>query len=56
MKFSGASLVLDTTYISNLIAKVFQRIIGTIMTKHLGITLDDAKNVTVTAVHQSTPW
>jgi hypothetical protein len=48
------SIFLDTTYISNLIAKVFQRIIGTIMTKHLGITLDDAKNVTVTAVHQST--
>jgi hypothetical protein len=42
------SIFLDTTYISNLIAKVFQRIIGTIMTKHLGITLDDAKNVTVT--------
>jgi hypothetical protein len=35
----------DTTEIATLMAKVFQRIIGSIMSEHLGLTMDDAESL-----------
>jgi len=38
----------DTIHIANIVSRVFQRIIGFIMTEHLKITMNDAETVTVT--------
>jgi hypothetical protein len=42
------SAFVDTIHIANIVSRVFQRIIGFIMTEHLKITMNDAETVTAT--------